>query len=253
MGMFLMKFATWLLSPLAIGLFLILAGFILLWRDRRRIACTAFLLSFVWLWIWSSPWFYILIGTPLENLYPPRDVHALPKADVIIVLGGGAGAAVPPHTLQPELFSAADRGWQAARCYKAGKAPYVLFSGVSEAPGMKAFLEDLGVPAKAIILEGASRNTYENAAFTKKKLAELKAKRVILVTSAWHMRRSVAVFKRFDVEVIPFGADYEARFAKGVRTPSKLSYWLPTPEILLNNSYILKEYIGAVAYAIYGK
>ena len=253
MGMFLMKFATWLMSPFAIGLFLILAGLVFLRRERRRSAWTAFSLSFAWLWVWSSPWFYILIGTPLENLYPPQDVHSLPKADAIVVLGGGSGAAVPPHTLQPELFSAADRGWQAARCYKAGKAPVVLFSGVSEAPGMKSFLTDLGVPSKAIILEGASRNTFENASFTKKKLDELKANRVILVTSAWHMRRSVAVFKRFGVEVIPFGADYEARFSKGVRSPSKLSYWLPGPEILMSNSYIVKEYIGAVAYAIYGK
>lgn len=253
MGMALMKFATWLLSPLAIGLFLVLAGIIQLRRERRRTAYTAFILAVVWLWVWSSPWFYILIGTPLENLYPPKDVHTLPKADAIVVLGGGSGSAVPPHTLQPELFSGADRGWQAARCYKAGKAPCVLFSGVSEAPGMKAFLEDLGVPAKAIILEGASRNTYENAAFTKKKLAELKAKRVILVTSAWHMRRSVAVFKRFDIDVIPFGADYEARFSKGVRPPSKLSYWLPDAQILTASSCMLKEYIGAIAYAIYGK
>lgn len=251
MGMSLMKFATWLLSPLAIGMFLVLAGIFFWWREWRKTAASCLFGAIAWLWVWGSPWFSILLGVPLENYCPPGDVKTLPRSDAIVVLGGGIGAPTK-YTPDPELFPAADRGWQAARCYKAGKAPMILFSGIGEGPGMKRFLMDLGVPEASILLESDSRNTYENAEFTQKKLKALKAKRVILVTSAWHMRRSVAVFKRFGVEVVPCGTDYESRYAKGSTSPKEMKFWLPSGDALSRNSFLIKEYIGYIAYKIHG-
>jgi uncharacterized SAM-binding protein YcdF (DUF218 family) len=243
----LMKFLTWLASPLALGLAGVLAGGYWVWRDNLRRGLWALAVSVVWLWVWASPWFFILLGGALERGFPPARVETLPRADAIVVLGGGIGAPTA-RTVYPELFSSADRGWQAARCYHAGKAPVILFSGMGEGAGMKQFLTDLGVPSAKIILEPESRNTFENGAFTKAKLKELKAKKVILVTSAWHLRRSVMTFSKLGVDVIPSGADYEALSLSAARTPRMLQYYLPDAWCLAMNSAMLKEHIGYWAY-----
>ncbi len=79
----------------------------------------------------------------------------------------------------PDMGSAADRVWLAARLYKAGKAPLVLVSGggdravyaTSEAQAMRELLLDMGVPDAALVLEEDSRNTRENAVFSARVLA----------------------------------------------------------------------------------
>jgi len=247
----LMKFVTWSLSPLAVGLASIVASAImLLWRDKRRPAAAFGVFAVVWLWAWSSPWLFIVLGGALERQYPPARVAALPQADAIIVLGGGIGAPTA-KTVYGELYSGADRGWHAARCFHAGKAPVILFSGAGEAPGMKQFLIDLGVPPPKIILEAESKNTYENGLFVRDRLKAMKAKRVILVTSAWHLRRSVMTFKKMGVEVIPAGTDYEALTAAATQTPAMLLYYLPNPDTLNKNSMMVKECLGYWAYWIH--
>jgi len=246
----LMKFVTWLASPLVLGLAGILAGGYWAWRDRMRRGLWALALSFVWLWVWASPGFLILFGGALERTCPPAKVDALPRADAIVVLGGGL-ASPTALTCYAELSSGADRGWHAARCYHAGKAPVILFSGVGEGPGMKEFLTDLGVPPSRIVLETKSKNTYENSLFTRDKLEAMKAKRIILVTSAWHMRRAMMTFKRMGVEVVPAGADYEALTASGCMTPRMSAYYLPNADCLNKSSAVLKEHIGYWAYRGY--
>jgi len=243
-----MKFVTWLLSPLAVGIAAVLAsGLMMLWRGKMRAALMVCLCAVMWLWVWSSPWFFIIIGGSLERQYPPAQVSALPQADAIIVLGGGIGEPTS-KTVYGELYSGADRGWHAARCFHAGKAPWILFSGAGEALGMKQFLVDLGVPPSKIILESESKNTYQNGLFVRERLKTLKAKRVILVTSAWHLRRSVMTFKKMGVEVIPAGTDYEALTAAATQTPSMMLYYLPNPDTLNKNSMMAKEFLGYWAY-----
>ena len=246
----LMKLVTWLLSPLVVGMAGIVVGGYWVWRDQIRGGLWALALSFVWLWVWASPWFLILFGGALESGYPPALVNALPRADAIVVLGGGL-ASPTAQTCYAELSSGADRGWHAARCYHAGKAPVILFSGVSEGPGMKQFLTDLGVPPAHIILESESKNTYENGLFTCEKLKAMKVKRVILVTSAWHLRRAMMTFKRMGVEVVPSGTDYEALTARGWLTSKMLAYYLPNADVLNKNSAVLKEHVGYWAYRLY--
>lgn len=85
----LMKFVTWLLSPLMLGLAGVLAGGYWVWRDQTRRGLWTLAASLVWLWIWSSPWFLILFGGALERGFPPAKVESLPRADAIVVLGGG--------------------------------------------------------------------------------------------------------------------------------------------------------------------
>ncbi len=218
-----------------------------MWRDNLRRGLWALAVSAVWLWVWASPWFFILFGGALERGFPPAKVETLPRTDAIVVLGGGLSAPTR-LTRYAELSAGADRGWHAARCYHAGRAPVILFSGVGEGPGMKQFLTDLGVPPAKIVLEPESRNTYENGVFTREKLKAMKAKRIILVTSAWHMRRSVMTFERMGVEIVPAGADYEALTLRGTLTPRMPTYYLPNADCLNKSSAALKEHLGYWAY-----
>ena len=68
----LMKFITWFLSPLTLAVFGVLLGGYWVWRDHLRRGLWALALSVVWLWVWASPWFFILIGGALERAYPAR-------------------------------------------------------------------------------------------------------------------------------------------------------------------------------------
>ena len=248
----LMKVVTWLLSPLALGGAGSVIGGYWAWRGKRKLGFWMTVSACVWLWVWSSPWFSFILGGRLERQYPPVSVAALPQADVIIVLGGGLSSPTP-LTVYPELYPAADRGWHAARCFHAGKAPVILFSGVSEGPGMKEFLVDMGVPPSKVILESESKNTYENGLFTREKLKEMKARKVILVTSAWHLRRAVMTFERMGIQVIPAGCDYETLSSQGFLGPTMVMYYLPSPDFLARSTTVCKEYIGYWAYWLYFK
>jgi uncharacterized SAM-binding protein YcdF (DUF218 family) len=114
---------------------------------------------------------------------------------------------------------------------------------------MSAFLEDLGVPKSAILPESESRNTYENALFTKRLLDARGCKTILLVTSALHMRRARTIFQSVGLEVVPATTDYEILIeAKPAPLP-----WLPDALTLEGSSRALKEYIGLIAFRIRGK
>jgi uncharacterized SAM-binding protein YcdF (DUF218 family) len=80
---------------------------------------------------------------------------------------------------------------------------------VPESEGLKPYAEWLGIPKVRLEYEERSRNTYENAAFTKALVQPKPGERWLLVTSASHMPRSVGIFRAVDWDVIPFPVDYE--------------------------------------------
>lgn len=245
-----MKAVTWGLSPLGLALIALCFAGAAIAKGFAKVGWSVFVSAWLWLWLWASPWFFILVGGSLERQYPPAPVEALAPVDAIVVLGGGLSSPTRV-TRYPELSAGADRGWQAARCYRAGKAPAVLFSGVAEGPGMKQFLVDMGVPPAKIVLENESKNTYENGVFTREKLKEMKARRIILVTSAWHLRRAMLTFRQMGVDVTPSGCDYEALTMQGSLTPRMQAFYLPSADVLAKSSVVLKEYIGYWAYWLY--
>ena len=198
------------LNPLMIGLVLIIAGGLCLWRGWRRAGFGLLAGSVAWLWLWSTPLMYRWIGGALEREWPVVRAEDAPKADAIVLLGGGmsSNTNVSPYA---EMWNAADRVWHAARLYKAGKAPLIVPSGsgcdCTEVP----FLVDLGVPRDAIHAEAESRNTEENAKFVAELLKGRTHPKVLLVTSAWHMRRALLMYRRYapDLEIVPAPSDYE--------------------------------------------
>ena len=130
-------------------------------------------------------------------------------ADAIVVLGGSTEPALSPRPIV-EMNGTGDRVTYAAYLYKEGKAPHLLLSGgyitwlderqSTPAVEMASLLEMMGVPAEALWLEEKSQNTYENALYTHQILTEKGINRIILVTSAMHMPRSVALLRNKDLK-----------------------------------------------------
>jgi uncharacterized SAM-binding protein YcdF (DUF218 family) len=178
-------------------------------------------------------------------------VEAAPIADAIVVLGGAVGPSVPPR-VYPDLTDASDRVWHAARLYQAGKAPIVVASGGTlpwkdqefrEADVMQRLLQSWGVPSDSVLLEGASAITYENARFTADLASERGIDRVLLVTSALHMRRALATFRSQDVNALPAATDY--RVVEQHRTVLDL---LPDAGALAGSTAAIREYVGFWVY-----
>ena len=220
---------------------------------------------------------YRWIGGTLENEWPIVKAEGAPKADAIVLLGGGMGSNTNVYPYA-EMWNGADRVWHAARLYKAGKAPIVIPTGSSERESAVPLLLDLGVPEGAILVEDKARNTEENAKFVEKILNSGGVReggsegvpnhplthsqsthskpthsptRVLLVTSAWHMRRSVLMYKKYApmLEIIPAAADYEATVITG--HPFRFQDLCPDANMLLDNTCIFKEYLGYWGYRVF--
>ncbi len=263
------------LNPLVIGLALALFGGICACLKRRRLVLCLAAATVFWLWLWSTPMMYRWIGGALEREWPSVRVEDVPTADAIVVLGGGMGANTNVHPYA-EMWGGADRVWHAVRLYKAGKAPIVIPTGSGERESSVPLLLDLGVPESAILVEDKARNTEENAKFVEKMLESLsetksrepgeasleampqaaantqnRQKRILLVTSAWHMRRSKLMYEKYapELEIIPAATDYEASVIMG--HPFCFSDLLPDVNKLACNSALFKEYLGYWGYHLF--
>ncbi len=138
--------------------------------------------------------------------------------EAIVVLGGGIAPASPPEREFPRLVNGADRVWLAARLYHANVAPRIIVSGggymadpgnpaTTEAAAMRQFLIGLGVPAEAIVDEGASVNTIENIRNVR---ALVGNGQVALITSAYHMPRALQLAALAKVDVAAFPTDFRS-------------------------------------------
>ncbi len=219
----------------------------LAWRRRFRSSMALAALAFAWLWAWSMPMLSHWLANSIEQQYPQMPIASLAKAPAIVVLGG-ALSPPPIGGSEIDLNSAADRIWYAARLFHAAKAPMLILSGgydperhdYSEARAMAAFLADLGVPAQAMVLDEQSRNTRQNAANSAALLKARGIDRILLVTSALHMPRSVALFTAQGLQVIPAPTDFEASQAP----PPSLLAWLPDALALDGSGRAMKELVG---------
>jgi len=158
-----------------------------------------------------------------------------------------------------EVSEAGDRVLYAAQLFRDGRAPLVLCtSGVATgglalrppSEDMAELLEFFGVPKSAILLETASGNTREHARNLAPVFRERGFKRVLLVTSAMHMPRSMGVFRKYcpEVEFIAALTDYRA--AKRIPGPwyRELARLIPTPSQLATFSEAAHEYLGIAYY-----
>jgi len=191
-----------------------------------------------------------LIGSLESRYQPPSDVHG----DVIIMLGGGATLDTPNVNGFGHLSGfAANRLLTCAQLYHKLNLPIIVSGGKvlettgAEADIAKVILMGLGVPGDQVIVENQSLNTTENAVFTKKLIQQYNFSQPILVTSAFHMKRSVLQFEKVNLLVIPYPTDYQTNLQSKFQ-PHQL--W-PNATALLNVSLALKEYVGILAVQWY--
>ena len=102
-------------------------------------------------------------------------------------------------------------------------------------------------PDGAIVQEGKSRDTYQNAVYTAQMLKELGIRRILLVTSAFHMRRAQALFVAQGLEVVPAPTDYQR-----LASPPLMSPWMPSVSDLWQSTYALHEIMGFWVYRYRG-
>jgi uncharacterized SAM-binding protein YcdF (DUF218 family) len=267
------KLVGWALSPMGVGLMffvlglaLVKAGATRVWA--RRLGMTLLLVMLAWMWAWSTPAVQRLMGFSLEREFwtpeasgggvPVPRVETMPECDAIVILGGGMGGnqEASPYA---EMWSGADRVWHAARAWKAGKAKVVVPTGKGCAESDAQLLLDLGVPRESIHVENAARNTEENAKFAEQTVnscvpAKVPAapRKVLLVTSAWHMKRSLLMFKTYapSLDVVPCATDFETtvRFAK---RGLAVADFFPDATSLWQNTVLFHEWVGYWGYKFF--
>ncbi|MCB8942844.1 MAG: YdcF family protein [Ardenticatenaceae bacterium] len=263
MFVYLSKVLPLFIYPL--GLACVLMFIALLRRQQPRWQRGIIGLALLALWLGSSRWLPATLVRSLEWRYLPP--AAVPAGEVIVVLGGGTrGNEYPRPTV--EISEAGDRLLYAAGLYHQGVADHLLLTGgnvftstlhtdIPEAENMLTIMQMLNVPEEAVWLETKSRNTYQNALYSRPLLEERDIDTILLVTSAIHMPRSVALFEKQGFTVIPLPTDYlitERSWADvtSLRLSHQFGNALPTVENLQLTTWALKEYVGLVVYRLQG-
>jgi uncharacterized SAM-binding protein YcdF (DUF218 family) len=188
---------------------------------------------------------------PLENAYPARSVGSLPEADAVLVLGG-VMSPVKEVGLIPEWAESVERFEAGVQIVQREKARRLLFTGDPRGSEGTALLREAlerGVPRERTAVIGAVGNTADEAAQLKRYAAQHGLKRVVLVTSAWHLPRAMRLFKGAGVELVPFPVDYRG-------LPNRLlPYldWIPNAGALQKTELALRECYGMAFYAVFGR
>ena len=193
------------------------------------------------------------LARPLEDRFPQVSDDSSPIHG-IVVLGGAIGSI--RDTV--ELNKAAERMTESARLALLHPGAKLVFTGgslnlISEVSWTEAgeagkFYRGLGIAPERLILEDQSRNTHENAVFTAKLIAPKPGERWILITSAYHMPRSIGLFRKMGLKLEAWPVDYSTsgRTDDFLRPNSGFSRGLVVAD------EIIKEYIGLLAYRLSG-
>jgi uncharacterized SAM-binding protein YcdF (DUF218 family) len=197
-----------------------------------------------------------LLLLPLTERFPAWSNHD-GDPDGMIVLGGGINPEVSTARDSIEVTGSAGRIFAVADLARRFPRSRVVVSGGSgdlhdplaiEAPLTVRLLERLGVATERIILEDHSRNTAENAAFTRELLQPKAGERWLLITSAYHMPRAVGCFRNVGIPVEPYPVDWQSAGWTGSSISiSTLSNGLSRTDIAVH------EWLGLFVYWITGR
>ena len=245
-----------LIYPLGAAFLLWVVGGVLHYRGHARNGQRSLLAGIAIVLFFSNPFVGDALLGSLENDFAPAPVDSYPVVDAIVVLGGMTSPPRPPQ-LQVEVGDAFDRLLHGMRLLRAGRAPTLLLTGgvisyltgsdVTEAERLAQLAGEYGVASGQLLLEDRSRNTYENGLFTARLLRERGWHRVLLVTSASHMRRSMGVFLGQELDAIAAPTDF-----KVVEVPFSPMRLFPDAEALRASNRAFKEYVGLFVYWLRG-
>jgi uncharacterized SAM-binding protein YcdF (DUF218 family) len=183
---------------------------------------------------------------PLEDRFPPWDA-ARGAPDGIIVLGGAIDASGPRNerlVVVPELL----RRYPNARILFSGGSGALIDPGDAEASFAARLLENFGIARNRITLEDRSRNTVENAVFSKAIVQPKPGERWLLVTSAYHMPRAIGVFRKAGFPVEPYPVDWRTRRAKDGLRP-----FATIVDGLRQTDTAVHEWVGLAVYWLTGR
>ncbi len=238
------KILPLLVSPLGLALAFLLLALVV----RRRWPVLG---AIVVLYAFSTQWVADRLFAYVEGPGPKLAVHALPKTDAVVVLSGmlATPAAVPNGY---EWGGAADRFFDGLEAFQAGKAPLLVFTAgklpwerhaSNEGARLVQKAHQLGVPMPSIRLTAPVENTADEAREVAKLLGN--KKRVILVTSAFHMPRAANLFEGQGFDVVRFAVDY--RVEERQATPMT---FMPDADALDKSSDAIRELLGRAYYSI---
>ena len=251
---FLSQLSRILIDPLCLVMVLLAAALAL-----RKIPRAAFCLTVAGLLLLlaaSTPVTSSWVVKALEGQYPDASPASIEPAEAIVVLGGAVHAPNRRHPAS-HMLESTDRLLVALRLYRAGKAPTVLCSGgnlfffrktggAPESQVMCGMMQEWGLPASAVLTEGQSINTHENAVDSYRLLSARNTHKIILVTSAWHMPRAAATFRKAGFEVVAAPADFLEGWTGGALR------WVPDADCLRATELAVREWIGLFAYRLRG-
>ncbi len=211
-------------------------------RRFRPAAWQCFLGLLVWA-LSAAPLPHALMRGLEADLTPPAN----PRGDVIILLGGGVldrvfdltGTGAPKEEALVRIVTT-------ARLQQRLHLPVIISGGkvyagiASEARVYRRLLIDLGVPPDRIIVEEDSRDTAENARYSKKICERLGYRAPILLTSAYHMKRALMSFKPYWQTIVPVPAGFKS-------WQDREYFWHDyLPQSFENSHRALREYLGIV-------
>ena len=232
-----------------IGLILLATRF---WRLGRALMVTSVVLLAICAW---TPLGKLLLY-PLETRFPPWDASK-GAPDGIIVLGGPVDGDLSAVHGRPVISASGDRiaagatlahRYPNARLLYTGGSPNLISNDAKEADYAGELLENLGVARARIVLERNSRNTLENAEFSKAMVNPKPGERWVMVTSAYHMPRAVGLFRKAGFEVEPYPVDWRLGKGSDIFTFSNIA-----GDGLGRVDPAVREWMGLIAYRLTGK
>jgi uncharacterized SAM-binding protein YcdF (DUF218 family) len=250
------KIFGFFINPLNFSILLLAAGLLAIFLRWRRTGLTLQVVAVLVLMLsaWTS--FGAVLLDPLEERF--AQPASLPTAvDGVVVLGGGFEGAVNLVRGGYELNSGGDRFVEAAilarrypraKIVVTGGTGALILEGEGDADTAPRLLTALGVALERLILENRSRNTYENAVFTEELVTPQPGETWLLVTSAFHMPRSMALFSKAGFAVLPWPVDYRTSGAErfGMFRDN-------AADALQNTTVAIREWIGLLAYWLSGR
>jgi uncharacterized SAM-binding protein YcdF (DUF218 family) len=237
---------------LLLGILGVFLGFTRFARAGRALAaCAILLLAFGVLTPAGA-----LILRPLEDRFPPPPENMAEPVG-IIVLGGAVDTARSRARGHVNLNSDASRmttavelarRYPTARLVFTGGSGELFGEGQAEAISARDFWLALGVPDERMTFEDKSRNTWENAVFTRELVHPKPGEIWLLITSAWHMPRSVGIFRHIGFAVIPYPVAYRT-----FGDSRDLSFIGTMGERVVTLDCGIREWVGLLVYWLAGK
>jgi uncharacterized SAM-binding protein YcdF (DUF218 family) len=235
--------------PITHAVIICVIGLLFVLIHRYRIGLGIVALGVFWVTSCAMPVFVDHLQRGLEGSYAFRPASTYPAEDAIVVLGGD----IPSHgngDWNDDIdLTATTRAGFGYLLFEAKRAPLILLSaGEGGALHMARMLEQQGVPSAAILIEDRSTTTYENAHYSAAILRHKGIQHVLLVTSASHMPRAFASFRKQGLDVLPAPAGSSWRDSL-----RNIHQWRPQRTELWRCSHILHEYIGLWIYELRGQ